>query len=47
MAISTDTIASGAKRGPTPGSITVSPMVRTKKNVPINSATYLFIKRSL
>jgi hypothetical protein len=36
MTMSTEPIASGAN-WPTPGSITVMPMVKTRKNVPMNS----------
>jgi hypothetical protein len=35
-------IASGA-RVPAPGAITVLPMVKTRKGVPMNSTTYFFM----
>src|SRR3979490_27927 len=40
--MSAEPIASGAS-GPAPWPTTVHPMVRTRKKVPINSATYFFI----
>src|ERR1035437_7019686 len=37
-------MASGAKPTATTGSMTVMPMVRTRKNVPMNSTRYFFIR---
>src|SRR5260370_733309 len=42
ITMSAEPIASGAS-GPAPWPMTVHPMVRTRKKVPINSATYLFM----
>src|SRR5258708_3296876 len=44
--MSVEPMASGAK-GPAPWPMTVHAMVRTRKKVPINSATYLFINNLL
>src|SRR5664279_4156146 len=42
MIINAEPMASGA-RLPAPGSMTVMPTVKTKKNVPMNSTRYFFI----
>src|ERR1700722_2664729 len=44
--MSAEPMASGAS-GPAPWPMTVHPMVRTRKKVPINSARYLFIDNLL
>src|SRR5213083_1147598 len=46
MTINADPIAIGA-RLPAPGSMTHIPMVRTRKNVPMNSVRYFFIDRKV
>src|SRR6267143_1650497 len=46
ITMSAEPIASGAK-GPAPWPMTVHPIVRTRKKVPINSATYFFINNLL
>src|SRR5947208_1427788 len=46
MTINADPIAIGA-RFPAPGSMTHIPMVRTRKNVPMNSVRYFFIGQNV
>src|SRR3982075_2793367 len=43
ITMSAEPIASGAK-GPAPLPMTEHPMVRTRKNVPMNSAMYFFMR---
>src|ERR1035437_6635976 len=46
MIINAEPMASGAS-APAPGSMTVMPTVRTRKNVPMNSTRYFFISKNL
>src|SRR5665647_314621 len=47
MIISAEPMASGAKLPMLPGSTTLMPTLRTRKNVPMNSTRYFFISKNL